>query len=108
MITTRLAVKLLWFSSFLLLIFLALLQWCKYFQQCSDFQIRAVVPLVMLSIVSVYCFSMMLLLSYFAGMFFPYYVKNMGESGRKYLTVWKIVLTKEKYLAFQKSYAGTK
>lgn len=108
MLTTRLTVKLLWFSLFALLLFFALLQWCKYFHQCSDFQIRVVVLLLMLSILCVYCFAMVLLLSYFANMFSPFYVKNMGEHGKKFLIIWKIVLTKEKYLALQESFASTK
>src|SRR3989338_6463955 len=106
MLTTRLAVKLLWFSLFVFPLFLALFQLCKYFHQCSDFQIRAAVLLVMLSIICVYCFAMVLLLSYFASMLFPFYVKNMGKHGKKFLIIWKIVLTEEKYLAFQESFAS--
>lgn len=107
MLTTRLAVKLLWFSFFVFSLFLALLQWCKYSHQCSDFQIRATVLLVMLFIFCIYCFSMVLLLSYFASMFFPFYVGSAGEHGKKFLIIWKIVLTKEKYLAFKESFAST-
>ncbi|CAM8645658.1 hypothetical protein MCEMIEM13_00748 [Comamonadaceae bacterium] len=50
---------------------------------------------------------MVLLLSYFASMFFPFYVGSMGENGKRFLIVWKIVLTKEKYLAFKESFAST-
>lgn len=107
MLTTRLAVKLLWFSFFVFSLSFALLQWCKYSHQCSDFQIQATVLLVMFSFICVYCFAMVLLLSYFASMFFSSYGGNMGEHGKKFLVIWKIVLTKEKYLAFKESFAST-
>ncbi len=98
MLSERLTRKILCVSFLVFLLSFAFLQWLKNSQNGNDVEIRIVVFVVMLSIIFTYCCFMVLLLSYFANLVLPTYLKNMDEVNRgRFLSLCRIVLTKEKY-----------